>query len=33
MYLALPDRDNEVNDLVLEYYDEMARSGAAIIVG
>ena len=32
MYLALPDRDNEVNDLVLQYYDEMARSGAAIIV-
>jgi 2,4-dienoyl-CoA reductase-like NADH-dependent reductase (Old Yellow Enzyme family) len=32
MYLALPDRDNEVNELVLEYYDEMARSGASIIV-
>ena len=32
MYLALPERDNEVNDLVLEYYDEMARSGASIIV-
>ena len=32
MYLAYPDPDNEVNDLVLDYYAEMADSGAGMVV-
>jgi len=32
LYLAYPDEDNEVNDLVLDYYDEMAASGAGLVV-
>ena len=27
MYLAYPDPDHEVNDLVLDYYDEMGQRG------
>jgi len=32
MYLAYPDPDNEVNSLVLDYYSEMADSGAGMVV-
>ena len=32
MYLAYPDPDNEVNSLVLDYYSEMAGSGAGMVV-
>jgi 2,4-dienoyl-CoA reductase-like NADH-dependent reductase (Old Yellow Enzyme family) len=32
MYLAYPDPDHEVNDLVLDYYDEMAGSGVGLVV-
>jgi 2,4-dienoyl-CoA reductase-like NADH-dependent reductase (Old Yellow Enzyme family) len=32
LYLAYPGEDHEVNDLVLDYYDEMAASGAGLIV-
>ena len=32
LYLAYPDADNEVNDLVLDYYGEMADSGAGLVV-
>ena len=32
LYLAYPGTDNEVNDLVLDYYSEMADSGAGLVV-
>jgi 2,4-dienoyl-CoA reductase (NADPH2) len=32
LYLAYPDPDHEVNDLVLDYYAEMADSGAGLVV-
>jgi 2,4-dienoyl-CoA reductase (NADPH2) len=32
MYLAYPDPDHQVNDLVLDYYAEMAASGVAMVV-
>ena len=32
MYLAYPDPDNEVNDLVLDYYAEAAASGVGLVV-
>jgi 2,4-dienoyl-CoA reductase-like NADH-dependent reductase (Old Yellow Enzyme family) len=32
MYLAYPDPDHEVNSLVLDYYSEMADSGAGVVV-
>jgi 2,4-dienoyl-CoA reductase (NADPH2) len=32
LYLAYPEADNEVNDLVLDYYGEMADSGAGLVV-
>jgi len=32
LYLAYPDPDNEVNDLVLDYYGEMADSGAGLLI-
>lgn len=32
LYLAYPDPDNEVNDLVLDYYAEMADSGTCLVV-
>jgi 2,4-dienoyl-CoA reductase-like NADH-dependent reductase (Old Yellow Enzyme family) len=32
MYLAYPDPDHEVNSLVLDYYSEVADSGAAMVV-
>jgi 2,4-dienoyl-CoA reductase (NADPH2) len=32
LYLAYPDEDHEVNDLVLGYYDEMASSGVGLVV-
>ena len=32
LYLAYPDADNEVNDLVLDYYAEMAESGAGLVI-
>jgi 2,4-dienoyl-CoA reductase (NADPH2) len=32
MYLAYPDPDHQVNDLVLDYYAEMADSGAGMVV-
>jgi len=32
LYLAYPGVDNEVNDLVLDYYAEMADSGAGLVV-
>ena len=32
MYLAYPDPDHEVNSLVLDYYAEMAASGAGMVV-
>jgi len=32
MYLAYPDPDNEVNSLVLDYYSEIADSGAGLVV-
>jgi len=32
LYLAYPEPDNEVNSLVLDYYAEMADSGAGLVV-
>ena len=32
VYLAYSDEDHEVNGLVLDYYDEIARSGAGLVV-
>jgi 2,4-dienoyl-CoA reductase-like NADH-dependent reductase (Old Yellow Enzyme family) len=32
LYLAYPDEDHEVNDLVLDYYDEIASSGVGLVV-
>jgi 2,4-dienoyl-CoA reductase (NADPH2) len=32
LYLAYPEPDNEVNDLVLDYYAEMADSGAGLVI-
>ena len=32
LYLAYPDEDHEVNSLVLDYYNEMAGSGAGLVV-
>jgi 2,4-dienoyl-CoA reductase (NADPH2) len=32
MYLAYPDPDHQVNDLVLDYYGEMAASGVGMVV-
>ena len=32
LYLAYPDPDNRVNDLVVDYYAEMADSGAGLVV-
>jgi 2,4-dienoyl-CoA reductase (NADPH2) len=32
MYLAYPDPDHEVNDLVLDYYGETAASGVGLVV-
>jgi 2,4-dienoyl-CoA reductase (NADPH2) len=32
LYLAYPDEDNEVNGLVLDYYDEVAASGVGLVV-
>ncbi len=32
MYLAYPDPDHQVNDLVLDYYAEMAASGVGMVV-
>ena len=32
MYLAYPDPDHEVNSLVLDYYSEVADSGAGMVV-
>lgn len=32
LYLAYPEPDNEVNDLVLDHYGEMADSGAGLVV-
>ncbi len=32
LYLAYPEPDHEVNDLVLDDYAEMAASGAALVV-
>jgi 2,4-dienoyl-CoA reductase (NADPH2) len=32
LYLAYPQTDNEVNDLVLDYYAEMADSGAGLVI-
>jgi 2,4-dienoyl-CoA reductase (NADPH2) len=32
MYLAYPDPDHEVNDLVLDYYGEVAGSGVGLVV-
>ena len=32
LYLAYPGADNEVNDLVLDYYAEMAESGAGLVI-
>jgi 2,4-dienoyl-CoA reductase (NADPH2) len=32
MYLAYPDPDHEVNDLVLDYYGEAAASGVGMVV-
>jgi 2,4-dienoyl-CoA reductase (NADPH2) len=32
MYLAYPDPDHQVNDLVLDYYAEMATSGVGMVV-
>ena len=32
MYLAYPEPDHEVNDLVLEYYSTLAGSGAGLVV-
>ncbi len=31
-YLAYPDVDNQVNDLVLDHYEEMAASGVGLVV-
>ncbi len=31
-YLAYPDADNQVNDLVLDHYEEMAASGVGLVV-
>jgi 2,4-dienoyl-CoA reductase-like NADH-dependent reductase (Old Yellow Enzyme family) len=32
MYLAYPDPDHQVNDLVLDYYAEMAASRVGMVV-
>jgi 2,4-dienoyl-CoA reductase (NADPH2) len=32
LYLAYPDEDHEVNDLVLDYYNEIAVSGVGLVV-
>ncbi len=32
LYLAYPDEDHEVNDLVLDYYEEIAVSGVGLVV-
>jgi 2,4-dienoyl-CoA reductase (NADPH2) len=32
LYLAYPEEDHEVNDLVLDYYDEIAASGVGLVV-
>ncbi len=32
LYLAYPEPDNQVNDLVLEYYAEMADSGTGLVI-
>jgi 2,4-dienoyl-CoA reductase (NADPH2) len=32
LYLAYPEPDHYVNDLVLDYYDEVAASGAGLVV-
>ena len=32
LYLAYPDPDHQVNDLVLDYYAEMAASGVGMVV-
>lgn len=32
LYLAYPEEDHEVNDLVLDYYGEMAASGVGLVV-
>ena len=32
LYLAYPDTDHQVNDLVLDYYAEMAASGVGMVV-
>lgn len=32
LYLAYPEPDHEVNDLVLDYYGEMADSGAGLVI-
>ena len=32
LFLAYPDEDHEVNDLVIDSYDEMAASGAGLVV-
>src|ERR1035438_5175178 len=32
LYLAYPGEDHEVNDLVLDYYDEMAASGVGLVI-
>jgi len=32
LYLAYPEPDNEVNELVLDYYGEMADSGAGLVI-
>jgi 2,4-dienoyl-CoA reductase (NADPH2) len=32
LYLAYPEEDHEVNDLVLDFYDEMAASGVGLVV-
>lgn len=32
LYLAYPDEDHEVNDLVLDYYLDMAATGAGLVV-
>ncbi len=32
LYLAYPGEDHEVDDLVLDYYDEMAASGVGLVI-
>jgi len=32
LYLAYPDEDHEVNDLVVDFYDEMAASGVGLVI-